>query len=181
MKISLLLKTTVGGLVFSTVAMAAAQPYPLPARLRAQQGGGFYYPSPPVLNGGHQRPAVSGGYFRDLDPSELLPMNREGQVAASCVREHGIVHGAACTVARLTHDELRKCFTDGIGGRGCFGDNNTFVSIVRNNFEAAQRERNDGARLVRGAIGVSIRDIEERGWCGGDNSEARKLFGSLCR
>lgn len=39
---------------------------------------------------------------------------------------------AGCVGTQLTVNELEKCFTVGIGGRGCFGDNNTLVKFVNN-------------------------------------------------
>lgn len=54
------------------------------------------------------------------------------------------------------------------------------VNIVRGNFDAAGRESGDIAKVLRAITGVSESDIRRRGVCGGDNSEMRKLFGSLC-
>jgi hypothetical protein len=42
---------------------------------------------------------------------------------------------AGCVGGRLTLNELDKCLTDGIGGRGCFGENNTLVKTVSNAFK----------------------------------------------
>lgn len=39
---------------------------------------------------------------------------------------------AGCAGTRLTLNELEKCMTHGIGGSGCFGDNNTVVKTVKN-------------------------------------------------
>jgi hypothetical protein len=54
------------------------------------------------------------------------------------------------------------------------------VNIVQGNFDGASRESGDIAKLLRIITGVSVTDIQSRGVCGGDNSEMRKLFGSLC-
>jgi len=42
---------------------------------------------------------------------------------------------AGCVGTQLTLNELDKCMTSGIGGRGCFGDNNTAVKFVTNAFK----------------------------------------------
>jgi len=39
---------------------------------------------------------------------------------------------AGCVGSQLTKIELQKCFTHGIGGSGCFGENNTAVKFVSN-------------------------------------------------
>jgi hypothetical protein len=107
-------------------------------------------------------------------------VNREGQTAAECVSQFGVSKpAAACVVGRLTIDELNKCFSDGIGGRGCFGDNNTLVSMIRGNFEAAQRERGAVNQGIRATTGISVGDIEKHGWKGGPNSEASKICNFL--
>ncbi|RWO88564.1 hypothetical protein [Mesorhizobium sp.] len=55
-----------------------------------------------------------------------LGLNPEQQIAVQClVSTGGQPYAAAgCMATRLTARELTKCFTDGIGGDGCFGDNN---------------------------------------------------------
>lgn len=55
------------------------------------------------------------------------------------------------------------------------------VRIVEGNITAAERENGEIAKLVRALSGVSIKDIEAHGICGGSNSEVRKLFGDLCK
>ena len=40
-----------------------------------------------------------------------------------------------CVGTTLTLNELQKCLTSGIGGSGCFGDNNTAVKFVTNAFK----------------------------------------------
>jgi hypothetical protein len=54
------------------------------------------------------------------------------------------------------------------------------VKIMLNNLKASQRESGEMAKLLRAISGVSVKDIEQYGICGGPNSEVRKLFGSLC-
>jgi hypothetical protein len=55
-------------------------------------------------------------------------LNSEQQIAVQCVVESGgqPYAAAACTASRLTLRELQKC-SEGIGGNGCFGDNNELV------------------------------------------------------
>jgi len=58
-----------------------------------------------------------------------MQLNHEQQIAVQCVVGTGGNPPAAtgCMASRLTMRELTKCMTDGIGGRGCFGDNNDLV------------------------------------------------------
>jgi hypothetical protein len=58
-----------------------------------------------------------------------LQLNPEQQIAVQCVVSTGgqPYAAAGCIASRLTARELSKCLTDGIGGRGCFGDNNDLV------------------------------------------------------
>jgi hypothetical protein len=61
-------------------------------------------------------------------------MNQEWMIAAQCAVSSGgePVTAAACTAGWLTLNELGKCFSQGIGGPGCFGDGNTIVVAFRN-------------------------------------------------
>ena len=103
------------------------------------------------------------------------PMNHEFSVGFQCAQQFGISMAAAgCVATLLTIDEINKCFTDGIGGKGCFGDNNTMVAMVRDNIIAAQRENKGPDQVIRATTGVSMKDIRDRGILGGDGSEARK-------
>ncbi|WP_310498006.1 DUF1036 domain-containing protein [Sandarakinorhabdus sp.] len=56
----------------------------------------------------------------------------EQQAFASCAVNTGgqPVQFAACFATQLTVNELEKCVSDGIGGSGCFGNNNTIVKFV---------------------------------------------------
>jgi hypothetical protein len=135
-------------------------------------------PSPPVwipysgLN--HSTPPMSPS------PPVWIPysgLNHEHQVAMDCVATYGITYtGGGCIVGRLTNDELNKCLTLGVGGNGCFGDNNTLVSYIRSNAEAASRERGTANQFIRGTFGISIKDIEENDWRGGDNSAVNRIM-----
>lgn len=46
---------------------------------------------------------------------------------------------AGCVGTQLTLNELQKCMSDGIGGSGCFGDNNEAVKFVQNAFKDITR------------------------------------------
>jgi hypothetical protein len=67
-----------------------------------------------------------------------LNLNPEQQIAVQCVISSGgqPYVAAGCAASRLTARELSKCFERGIGGDGCFGDNNDLVGrngfVVRN-------------------------------------------------
>ena len=54
------------------------------------------------------------------------------------------------------------------------------AKIMLNNLEASKRESGEMAKLLRAIVGISVKDIESYGICGGPNSEVRKLFGSMC-
>jgi hypothetical protein len=67
-----------------------------------------------------------------------LNLNPEQQIAVQCVVASGgqPYAAAACSATRLTFRELTKCVEHGIGGDGCFGDNNDLIGrkgfVVRN-------------------------------------------------
>jgi len=104
-----------------------------------------------------------------------VPFNHEFGVGFRCAQNFGVSPQAAgCVALVLTIDEIDKCFTDGIGGKGCFGDNNTFVRTVRDNIVAARRENTPADQVIRTTTGVSMKDIKAKGILGGNNSEARK-------
>lgn len=62
-----------------------------------------------------------------------LNLNPELTVAVECAMSSGgePITFAGCTGGRLTAMELNKCFTHGVGGSGCFGDNNEIVKGLR--------------------------------------------------
>ncbi|MGY6164178.1 hypothetical protein, partial [Paraburkholderia strydomiana] len=104
--------------------------------------------------------------------------NHEGQIAAQCVAEYGVSYaGGGCIAATLTAEELNKCLSVGVGGDGCFGDNNTLVDMVRANVEAAQQETGAVNQTIRATVGVSVKDIEDNGIFGGSNSVFNCPFG----
>lgn len=55
------------------------------------------------------------------------------------------------------------------------------VNTMKRNLEASKHESGEIAKLMRAISGISIKDIQEYGICGGPNSEVRKLFGDLCK
>lgn len=65
-------------------------------------------------------------------------LNPEQQIAVTCVVSTGgqPYAAAGCIATALTGRELEKCITQGVGGNGCFGDNNDLVGrhgwLVRN-------------------------------------------------
>jgi hypothetical protein len=101
-----------------------------------------------------------------------LQLNPEQQIAVQCVVGSGGNPPAAagCIATRLSARELTKCLTDGIGGRGCFGDNNDLVG------------RNGWVRRTFGEIAGgpnSLINNPSQVW-GGDNSFVRnpgQIFG----
>lgn len=122
--------------------------------------------------------ALTGSLSVGAQPAGFEPVkfNKEFGVAFRCAQAYGGVTPAAagCTALALTVDEIDKCFTDGIGGKGCFGENNTLVKTFRDNIVAARRENTPPEQVIRAATGVSMKDIRDKGILGGDNSEARK-------
>lgn len=62
-----------------------------------------------------------------------LGMNAEMAIAVECAMSTGgqPYAFAGCTAGRLTQRELTKCFTDGVGGDGCFGPNNDIVKGLK--------------------------------------------------
>lgn len=84
----------------------------------------------------------------------------ETKAVAYCIAQ-GAVEPAAfayCVGAELTVAEIKKCITGG----DCFGKSNDLR-------QAIQR------------AGINFDHIEKYGWCGGPNSEARRIFGnSVC-
>jgi hypothetical protein len=94
-----------------------------------------------------------------------LNLNPEQQIAVQCVVQTGgqPYAAAGCMATRLTARELEKCFTDGMGGSGCFGDDNDLVG--RNGWTARTM-----AQIAGGPNSV-IRNPGQI-W-GGDNSFVR--------
>lgn len=54
------------------------------------------------------------------------------------------------------------------------------VKIMQENVKASGRESGEIDKLIRALSGISVKDINQYGICGGPNSEVRKIAGSLC-
>jgi hypothetical protein len=54
------------------------------------------------------------------------------------------------------------------------------VKIMQENVKASGRESGEIDKLIRALSGISVKDINQYGICGGPNSEARKIAGALC-
>jgi hypothetical protein len=101
-----------------------------------------------------------------------LQMSPEQQIAVQCVVASGgtPAPAAGCMASRLTIRELTKCMTDGVGGKGCFGDSNDLVG------------KNGWVRKTMGQIAGgpnSLINNPDQIW-GGDNSFVRnpgQIFG----
>lgn len=76
---------------------------------------------------------VSGWGFAICYGGSALGANAEAQIAMECAATTGAEPNAfvLCAGGRLTAAELSKCFTHGIGGSGCFGDNNDIVLALK--------------------------------------------------
>lgn len=101
-----------------------------------------------------------------------MQLNPEQQIAVQCVvSTGGQPHAAAgCMASRLTARELTKCLSQGIGGKGCFGDTNDLVG------KDGWLRRNMGA--IAGGPN-SVINSPDQIW-GGDNSFVRnphQVFG----
>lgn len=93
--------------------------------------------------------------------SNLTP---EQQVFANCAISSGgqPYAFAGCVGTQMTMNELQKCLTDGIGGSGCFGDNNTAVKFVSNAWKDVTEGPGPNNDLLGrdGFIGRKIDDIQ---------------------
>ncbi len=94
-----------------------------------------------------------------------MQLNAEQQIAVQCVVATGGTPPAAagCMASRLVARELTKCLTDGVGGKGCFGDNNDLVG--KNGFVGRTLSQIAGGRN-------SVINNPDQIW-GGDNSFVR--------
>lgn len=93
--------------------------------------------------------------------NQLTP---EQQVFAQCAISTGgqPYAFAGCVGTHLTVNELEKCMEQGIGGSGCFGDNNTAVKFVKNYWKDVTQgpgPDNDGRRFVERNVVGPVRDI----------------------
>jgi hypothetical protein len=90
-------------------------------------------------------------------------MNQEWMIAAQCAASSGGVPAttAACTAGWLTINELSKCFSKGIGGSGCFGENNSIVvafKTIANDITHGPGPNNEVVKALKNA-GIEIKDV----------------------
>ncbi len=80
---------------------------------------------------------IAGGRF-------LTP---EQRVIAQCALHTGgePISLTTCVGGQLTMNELSKCISIGIGGRGCFGDNNTATALVSSAWRGISHELGSNA------------------------------------
>lgn len=93
-----------------------------------------------------------------------VSMTPEQQVFVQCASTTGgePMSFAGCVGTALTVNELQKCLDEGIGGSGCFGDNNTAVRLVQN----AWKDVTDGpgpSNDLLGRDGFVIKSLENIG------------------
>lgn len=83
---------------------------------------------------------IAGGHF-------LTP---EQRVIVQCALHTGgePISLTTCVGGQLTINELSKCISIGIGGRGCFGDNNTATALVSNAWRGVSEELGPGNASV---------------------------------
>ena len=115
--------------------------------------------------------------------SNLTP---EQQVFASCaVSTGGQAYAfAGCVGTQLTMNELQKCMTDGIGGSGCFGDNNTAVKLVSNAWKDVTEGPGPSNDLLGrdGFVGRKLDDIANDLTYGpGENNDIVGRNGFVCQ
>jgi hypothetical protein len=105
-------------------------------------------------------------------------MNQEWMIAAQCAASSGgvPVTAAACTAGWLTLNELSKCFSQGIGGSGCFGENNTIVKTFRNAANDILKGPGPNNEVVKalGKVGIEIKDVSFATPLGGHNAALPK-------
>jgi uncharacterized protein YecT (DUF1311 family) len=107
-------------------------------------------------------------------------MNQEWMIAAQCAASSGgvPVTAAACTAGWLTLNEFGKCFSQGIGGSGCFGPGNTIVVAVNNAIHDVTKgpgENNEVVKFLRDVGGIEIKDVTWDHPFGGENAFVPKL------
>jgi hypothetical protein len=79
----------------------------------------------------------SGNYYGMALCAGGNKLTPEQQVFAECAYQTGLdpLAFTGCAGGTLTANELQKCLTTGIGGEGCFGDNNTLVKLIRSTWK----------------------------------------------
>jgi uncharacterized membrane protein len=87
----------------------------------------------------------------------------EQQVFATCAIQTGgqPYAFAGCVGTQLTANELQKCIDQGVGGSGCFGDNNFVVNFYRNYWHDVTQGPGRGNELfgADGFLGRTLEDI----------------------
>lgn len=103
-----------------------------------------------------------------------LNLTPEQQIALECaVASGGEPYSfAACAGGQLTARELDKCFTHGIGGKGCFGPNNDIIKALRGIGINLHEEFGPNNTLVK-TWNNAVNDFRHGP---GKNNEARKLL-----
>jgi hypothetical protein len=104
----------------------------------------------------------------------------ESLVAIACVSKFGLTRGAAgCVSGALTAAEIEKCYNNAAGGKGCFGNNDTLRTWMQDNWNAARRESDPAAALLRISSGFSLGNIQQHGPLGGPDSDARNACNAV--
>jgi hypothetical protein len=89
----------------------------------------------------------------------------EQQVFMTCAIQTGMqpYAFAGCVGAELTANELQKCVDQGIGGSGCFGDNNFFVKYYRERWKDITQGpgRSNDLFGADGVVGRTLEDIRK--------------------
>ena len=114
--------------------------------------------------------ANSGGYtsFFACAAGGSLDLTAEQQITLECAAQSGgnPYAFAGCYGYRTVVRELSKCFTNGIGGDGCFGKNNTIVKFANNAYNDVTKGPGDGNEIVK------LRE----GLLGHDNGEVSRML-----
>jgi uncharacterized membrane protein len=114
--------------------------------------------------------------------SNLTP---EQQVFASCAISTGgqPYAFAGCVGTQLTMNELQKCVSEGIGGQGCFGDNNSAVKFVSNAWKDVTEGPGPSNDLLGqdGFVGRTLNNVgNDLQYGPGDNNDLVGRNGFVC-
>ncbi|WP_156647753.1 DUF1036 domain-containing protein [Methylobacterium sp. Leaf87] len=92
-----------------------------------------------------------GDYLRMGVCAAANHLTKEQQTFITCaVKTNAQPHAfAVCVGTKLTLDELDKCFTEGIGGHGCFGPNNSAVQFISNAWKDVTKGPGSGNEAVK--------------------------------
>ncbi|WP_143035353.1 hypothetical protein [Bradyrhizobium sp. Rc2d] len=90
-------------------------------------------------------------------------MNPEWMIAAQCAVSSGgePTTTASCTAGWLTVNEIEKCFSQGVGGDGCFGKNNTIVKFINNYISDITKGPGPNNEVVKAlaSAGIEFKDV----------------------